>query len=92
MHMTEICLGGNWVCAWNGPWRFPGKFLSRIRAGRCGGVTGWKFTDGPRLGNLDGPMVRKWNGKELGARDRGFLGNFQSDPSSAMWKDMRLET
>ena len=48
-------------------WRFPGKFLSWILAGRCGRVSGWKFTDGPRISDLDGPVVGKWNGKELGA-------------------------
>ena len=30
-------------------------------------VSGWKFPDGPRLGNLDGPVVGNWNEKELGA-------------------------
>ena len=33
VHMTEICLGYNWVCARDGPWRLSGKFLSWIRAG-----------------------------------------------------------
>ena len=92
MHMMEIFLGGNWICARNGPWRLPGKFLCWIQAGQCGGVPGWKFPDGLRLGNLDGLVIEKWNRKELGARDGGFLGNFQSDPSSAKWKDLWLET
>ena len=67
MHMIEICLGGNWVCARNEPNRFPRKFLSWIRAGRCGGFPGWKFPDGPRLGDLGGSVIGKWNVKELGA-------------------------
>ena len=66
-HMMEICLGGNWVCGRNGPWRFPGKFHIWIQSGRCGGVSGWKFPDGPRIGDIDGPVVGEWNGKELGA-------------------------
>ena len=67
MHMVEICLGGNSVCAWGGPWRFPGKFLSWVRTGRCGGVPGWKFLNGTRLGDLDRPVVGKWNRKEFWA-------------------------
>ena len=58
VHMMEVCLGGNWVYAWDGPWRLSGKVLRWIRAGRCGWVFGWKFPDGPRLGNLDGSVVR----------------------------------
>ena len=42
-------------------------FFSWIRAGQYGGVPGWKFPDGVRLGDLDGPVFGKWNGKELGA-------------------------
>ena len=60
-----IFLGRNWVCARDGPWRFPGNFLSWIRSGRCSGVPGWKFPDGPRIVDLDGPVVGKWNGKKL---------------------------
>ena len=67
MNMMEIFLGSNWACARNGPLRFPGKFLSWILAGRCGGVSGWKFPDGPYLVDLDGLVVGKWNGMELGA-------------------------
>ena len=33
----------------------------------CGGVFGWKFPDGPQLSDLDGSVVGKYNGKELGA-------------------------
>ena len=65
MHMMEICLSGNWVCARDGPWRFPEKFLSWIQAEKCGWVPGWNFPDITQLGNIDGPVVGKWYGKEL---------------------------
>ena len=91
MNITEVCLGGNWVCARYETWRFPGKFPRSILVGRCSGVLGWKLLDGPRLSNLDGPVAVEWNGKELGARDGGFLGNFQSDLGSVKWKDVWLE-
>ena len=32
MNIMEICVGGNWLCARNGPWRFPGNFLIWILA------------------------------------------------------------
>ena len=67
MHMMEICLSGNWVCARDGLWRFPEIFLSLIQAWRCGWVPGWKFPDEPQISNLDGAGGWKWNGKELGA-------------------------
>ena len=54
-------------------------------------MPGWKFTDGTQLGNLDGPVVGKWDGMELGVWDGGFLGDFQSDPSLANWRDVCLE-
>ena len=47
---------------------------------------------GPQLGDIAGPVVGKWNGKELRGLDQGFLGNFQSDPSLAKWEDVWLET
>ena len=52
---------------------------------------GWRFPDGPRLGNLDVPMVGKRNGQKLGSWDGGFLGNLQSDLSSGNWKGEWLE-
>ena len=67
MNMMEICLGGNWVCARNRPWRFPRKFMSWILGGQCSGVSEWNFPDGVQIGNLDEPVVGKWKGKELGA-------------------------
>ena len=50
-----------------------------------------KFPDGPRLDDLDGLVVGKWNGLEIEVWDGGFLGNFQSDPSLAKWRDVCLE-
>ena len=67
MNIMEICVGGNWLCARNGPWRFPGNFLIWILGGICSGFVGCKFPDVPHIGNLDGPLVGKWNGKGLGA-------------------------
>ena len=67
MNMMEICLGGNWVCVRNGPWRFPRKFLSWILGEQCSGISGWKFPCGPLLGYLYRTVVVKCNGKELGA-------------------------
>ena len=66
VNMMEFCLGVNWVCAQDGPWRFPGKFLIWILVGRCSGGFGWKFPDGSRIDDLDGPVVGKWYGKGLG--------------------------
>ena len=66
VHMMEIFLSGNWVCAWDGPWRFPGKFLCWIRSGRCGWVPGWKFPDGPQIGNIDGLVVENGMERTLG--------------------------
>ena len=63
----EVCLGGNWVCARDGTWGFPGNFLRWILVGQCSGVFGCKFPDEPKIGNLDKPAVRKWNGRDLGA-------------------------
>ena len=54
-------------------------------------MPGWKFPDGPRLGDVDRPVVGKWNVLELRVRDGGFLGNFQLDPSSKKWRDVCLE-
>ena len=54
-------------------------------------MSGWKFPDGPRLGDVDGPVVGKWDGMELGVWDGGFPGIFQSDPRSAKWRDVCLE-
>ena len=67
VHMMEFCLVGNWVCARERPWRLSEKILGLIRAGRCGWVFGWKFTDGPQIGDLDRPVVGQYNGKELRA-------------------------
>ena len=67
VNIMEICFCGNWVCAWNGPWRFPGGFLSWILGLRCSGVSGWKYPDRPCLGDLDGPLFGKYNERELGA-------------------------
>ena len=36
VNMMYICLGVNLVCARNGPWGFPGGFLSWILSWRCG--------------------------------------------------------
>ena len=47
VHIMEICLGGNWVYARDGPLRLSGNFLSWIQAGRSGRVFGWKILDGP---------------------------------------------
>ena len=66
MNMMEIWLGSNWVCARNGPWRFPGKFLSSNLVGQCSGGFGWKVSDGPQIVNIDGLVVGKWDGEELG--------------------------
>ena len=67
MNIMEICVDSNWLCARNGPWRFPGNFLIWILGGICSGFVGCKFPDVPHIGNLDGPLVGKWNGKGLGA-------------------------
>ena len=67
VNMLEVCLGGKYVYARDGTWRFPGKIFRWILVGRCGGGFGWKLPDGPRLGNLDELLVGKWNGMELGA-------------------------
>ena len=91
VHMIVICLNGIWVCVWDGPWRLSRQFLRWISSGRCGMVFGWKFPDGPRLGNLDGLMVGKWKGQELGSWYGGFLGDFQLDLSLGKWKCEWLE-
>ena len=67
VNMLEVCLGGNWVCAQDGTWRFPEKFPRWILVGRCSGVFGWKFPDRPWIDSLDGPVVGKWNGEGLRA-------------------------
>ena len=54
-------------------------------------MPGWKFPDGPRLGNVYGLVVGKRNGLDIGVWDGGFLGNFQSDQSLAKWRDVCLE-
>ena len=54
-------------------------------------MPGWKFPDGPRLGDVDRPVVGKWNVLKLRVWDGGFLGNFQLDPSLAKWRDVCLE-
>ena len=59
VNMLEVCLGGNWICAWDGTWRFPGEILRWILAEQYGGVFGWKIPDGPRIGDLYGPVVGK---------------------------------
>ena len=59
MHMMGICLDANWVCACDRPLRLSEKCLRWIGAGQCGTVFGWKFPDGPRLRNIDRPMVGK---------------------------------
>ena len=66
VNMMEVCLNGKWVCARAGPCRFPGKILNWTIVGRCSGFFGWKFLDVPWLGDLDGPVVGKWNVKGLG--------------------------
>ena len=66
MNMLEFCLGGNWVCDWDGPWIFPGKLSIWVLVGRCSGVFGWKFLDRPRPGDMDNLVVGKWYGKGLG--------------------------
>ena len=55
-------------------------------------MPGWKFPDGTQLGNVDGPLAGKWDGLDIRVWDGGFLGNFQSDPSLAKWKDVCLES
>ena len=67
VNMMEVCLGADWVCAWDRTWRFPGKFSRWILVGRCSGGFGWKFPDGSRKGDLNEPVVGEWNGRELGA-------------------------
>ena len=47
VHMLDVCLCGNWVCARDLPWRFLEKILSWIRAGQCGGFPGWIFQTYP---------------------------------------------
>ena len=54
-------------------------------------MPGWEFSVGPRIGNVHGPVVGKWNGLDIRVWDGGFLGNFQSDLSSAKWRDVCLE-
>ena len=40
VNMMEVCVGGNWVCAWDGIWRFPGKILRWILVRQCSGFFG----------------------------------------------------
>ena len=91
MNTMEFCLDGNWVCAQDVTWRFPGIFLIWILIGQYSGFFGWKFPDGTRLGNLDYLVVGKWNRKELRSRDWGVLINFKSYLGSVTWKDVWLE-
>ena len=63
MKTMEFFLGGNWICARDGTWRFSGKYLRWILAGRCNAVFGWKIPDGPWIGDLDVPVVEKWKRK-----------------------------
>ena len=84
MHMMEILLVEKWVCARDGPWRFPGKRLSWIQAGRCGWVPGWKFLDGPRRGNLDRTVVGNGMERSSGHEMEVSLGIF--NPTQARRK------
>ena len=63
VNTMEFCLGGNWICARDGTWRFPGQFLIWILVGKCSGVFCWKITYGPWLGDLYKPVVEEFNGK-----------------------------
>ena len=80
--MMEVYLGGNWVCARDRKWRFPGKFPRRILAGKYSGYFGWKIYDKPWISNLDRPVVGKWKCKETRGMRWGFPRNFRSDLGS----------
>ena len=67
MNMMELFWDGNWVCARDGPWRFPAKFSRWILVRQCSKFFGWKLLGGPRLNDIDKPVVGKRNGKEVGA-------------------------
>ena len=76
MNMLGICLGGNRVCARNGSWKFPGKFYSWTLSGKCSGVFGWKFPDGPQISDRYGPVfgngMERNSGHEMGVSSEIF--------------------
>ena len=89
--MTEVCLVGNWVCAQGRVMEVYWEISDMDNSWVMQWDFCWKIPDGPRLDNIYGSMVDKWNGKGLGARDGGFLRMFQSDLGLVKWKDLWSE-
>ena len=79
VNMMEVFLGGNWICARDGTWRFPGIFRW-ILVVKCGRDFGWKILGGPRLSNLYGTVVGKWKWKGTWGMGWGFLRRLSVGP------------
>ena len=53
-NLMDFFLGSNWVCARVSKWRFPGTNMRWTQARQYGVIFGWKMSNVPHIGDLDG--------------------------------------